>query len=184
VQLDLFPEHDRRAGSNYFRQIAHQFRRATGVRLTRKDTDWVTLAPGAVLTSIDVRLQGIATSRSADVLPEFLTVVEHCKGTYLAASSLPWADRRRFELDVLRAEVLHASADAAPGRGELSVAERLAELALRNDPFCEWAFRALDAAARRGGLVERRRSVYRRAQTALAELEIRPEDIGLQAPRI
>lgn len=184
VQLDLLPEHDRRAGSNYFRQIAHQFRRATGVALSRKDTDWVTLAPGAVLTSIDVRLQSIAACRSGDVLPEFLTLVEQCEGTYLAASSLPWVDRRRFELDVLRAEVLHASADAALGTGDLPVAERLAELALRDDPFCGWAFRALDAAARRSGLAERRRSVYRRAQMALAELEITPEDIGLQAPRI
>jgi hypothetical protein len=30
-----------------------------------------------VLTSIDVRLQSIAASRSGDVLPEFLTFIEH-----------------------------------------------------------------------------------------------------------
>ena len=184
VQLDLFPEHDRRSGSNYFRQIAHQFRRATGVPLTRKDTDWVTLGPGAVLTSVDVRLQSIAANRSSDVLSDFLAVAEHCEGTYLAASSLPWVDRRRFELDVLRGEVLHAAANAALEKGDLAVVERLAESALREDPFCEWAFKALDAAARQSGLVERRRSVYRRAKTALAELELTPEDIGLHPPRL
>lgn len=186
AQLDLFPEHNQKAGSNYFRQIAHQFGRATGVPLMRKDGDWIVLAHGATLTSVDSVLEAIAhrDPSIADPLAEFTSIAEFSEGAYLDASQLPWTDRRRFEIDVLRAKVLEDSAALALEGGDADLAERIAERALNDNPFCEWAFISLDKIASESRLPERRAVVYRRAAAALAELDMRPEDIGLRPPRV
>lgn len=185
IQLELFPEHDQRTGSNYFRQIAHQFRRATGVPLVRVDADSVGLPTDSAIISSDTSLERAVASRISQraTLDELLVLLEHTEGPYLSASSLPWVEQRRAELQVLQASVLQDCAVLALDGRRLDVAERLAECALAEDPFSEEAFRVLDAVAERSGAPERRDIVYRRAKIALAEVGIEPEEIGLNGSR-
>jgi DNA-binding SARP family transcriptional activator len=185
IQLDLFPEHDLHAGGNYFRQVVHQFRRATGIALVRLDHGMIGLPPGVILTSTDAAVEGAASGeiRDRQKLDEVLQLVDRTQGVYLDASTLKWADDRRFELDVLQERLLRACAIQALAFGRFDVSEALARQMLDADPCCEDAFRVLDAAAAQSGRPEQREIVYRKAKAALAEVGVEPEDIGLAAPR-
>jgi DNA-binding SARP family transcriptional activator len=185
IQLDLFPEHDLHAGGNYFRQVVHQFRRATGVALVRIEHGMIGLPPGILLTSTDAAVERAATQqiRERQELDEVLQLVERTQGIYLDASTLKWADDRRFELDVLQERLLRGCATQALAFGRFDVSEVLARRMLNEDPCCEDAFRILDAVAARSGRPEQREIVYRKAKAALAEVGVAPEDIGLAAPR-
>jgi two-component SAPR family response regulator len=184
IQLDLFPEHDLQAGGNYFRQIVHQFRRATGITLVRHHEGMIGLPPGIRLASTDAAIERavaaeINTEQDLDALSNLL---ECTHGEYLAASSLKWADDRRFELDVLQERILQRCATQALEFGRSDISHALALRMLDKDPYCEDAFRILDAVAALSGRPEQREIVYRKAKAALAEVDVEPEDIGLSAP--
>ncbi|WP_319449736.1 MULTISPECIES: hypothetical protein [unclassified Mycobacterium] len=186
IQLDLFPEHDLHAGGNYFRQIVHQFRRATGIALVRHGDGMIGLPPGIRLASTDAAIErAVAGSISTEQqIDELSTLLEQTEGEYLAASSLKWADDRRFELDVLQERLLQMCATQALEFGRSEISQQLALRMLDKDPYCEDAFRILDTVASRSGRPEQREIVYRKAKAALAEVDVKPEDIGLMAPQV
>ena len=182
IGLDLFPEHDLQSGGNYFRQIVHQFRRATGIALVRREGGIIGLPPGVELSSTDAAIEaalttGITTEQEVSSLA---TLLERTQGEYLAASSLKWADDRRFELDVLQEKLLQKGATTALDFGRFDIAHGLATRMLDKDPYCEEAFRILDSLAAQSGRPEQREILYRKAKAALAEVGVEPEDIGLR----
>jgi ATP/maltotriose-dependent transcriptional regulator MalT/DNA-binding SARP family transcriptional activator len=181
IQLDLFPEHDMHSGGNYFRQIVHQFRRATGITLVRQAGGMIGLPQGVRLSSTDAAIEvavstGIGSEEQFDALSDLL---EQTDGEYLAASSLKWADDRRFELDVLQERLLQIYASHALKISRTDISQALAARMLDKDPYSEEAFRLLDAVAAQSGRPEQREIVYRKAKAALAEVGVEPEDIGL-----
>jgi LuxR family transcriptional regulator, maltose regulon positive regulatory protein len=186
IGLDLFPEHDLHSGGNYFRQIVHQFRRATGIALIRRDGGMIGLPPGVRLSSTDAAIETAVTAgiNSEQELDDLHHLLENTDGEYLAASSLKWADDRRFELDVLQEKLLTMCTTQALDFGRVAISQTLATRMLEKDPYSEEAFRILDALAAQSGRPEQREIVYRKAKAALAEVGIEPEDIGLTAPEV
>src|SRR5205085_2924069 len=85
VQLALFPDSDQRTGSNYFRQITHQFRRATGIVLMRYDDNRIGLPPGSTITSIDVELERLVATKSWNdmAIDEITSLLDLAEGSYL-----------------------------------------------------------------------------------------------------
>jgi DNA-binding SARP family transcriptional activator len=181
IQADLFPEQDRRAGGNYFRQVVHQLRRGTGISLARTADDMIAVEPGVLITSTDTELERLLELVKVQpaALPELISVVQHVNGSYLEASGLRWCDQRRFRLELLLTDALLECAELAHKRGQYEEAERLAECILANDRYAEPAFRLLDRIAVDTNRSDRRALVYARAQSAMAEVGLTPEEIGL-----
>jgi LuxR family transcriptional regulator, maltose regulon positive regulatory protein len=145
LQDRIFPETDPRRGGNYFRQVVHKLRRATGFSLDRT-ADGLVRWPAAVrVDSTDLRFDRLlgeaAGLPDAERLARLEDLLSLATGPYLVDSDLEWAEQRRHELEI---RVVEASIDAAGlalriGRPER--ARQAASFAISRDPYCEEAYR-------------------------------------------
>lgn len=109
-----------------------------------------------------------------DALHDALTIP--AAGEYLPAARSTWVDRRREELRSLVDDALIAAAEAAFELGDLRLAERHVQHALRHDPYRETAWRLSMKIAGAMGHDDRVIARYRACQEALAELSVTPAD--------
>ncbi|GAA1850276.1 hypothetical protein GCM10009836_32600 [Pseudonocardia ailaonensis] len=145
LQDRIFPETDPRRGGNYFRQVVHKLRRATGFSLARTADGLVRWPDEVRVDSTDLRFQRLLgeagrlpDDERLDKLEDLLALAI---GPYLVDSDLEWAEQRRHELEI---RVVEAAVDAAGlglriGRPER--ARAAATLAIARDPYCEEAYR-------------------------------------------
>jgi LuxR family transcriptional regulator, maltose regulon positive regulatory protein len=179
LQEELLPEADIRRGANHFRQITHKLRETTGLSLVRRGSrltwpdhlqvDATDLAFERLVTSA----RGVSGAERAARLTEALGLVT---GPFLAYSSLPWVDRRRYQLDVMWEEAVLELGELAIAEGTPAAARSSVEQLLEVNPYSEPAYRLLLRIEAEAGTESSRLAVYRRAVDALHELGFEPDE--------
>ena len=181
LQRRLFPDADQRRGGNHFRQVAHKFREATGIRLDRSATNIITIPQTATLDSTDLQFERLIASAQSLIGEERLAVLRKAlalaEGTYLEGSDLSWAEDRRFYLDVVREDALLETARLCLDLERMGDVRTYAEQLLSANPFSEQAYGLLLQSERTTGSEASRQAVYRRASTALTEIGYKPEEV-------
>jgi DNA-binding SARP family transcriptional activator len=178
LQEALFPDADQRRGGNYFRQVVHKLRQATGFGLARSAKGLVCWPPEVHVDALDVRveraLREAGSLAGRERLDRLRQAVSLATGPYLRDSELEWAEARRFELEVRLGAARVEAAELALELADADVARELAEGAIAADPFSEPAYRVLmsvEAAVGPPGAVL---TVYQRLCESLDELEVEP----------
>jgi DNA-binding SARP family transcriptional activator len=151
INLHLFPESDRRRGSNHFRQIVHQLRKTTGLTLLLGTHGHLRWDPTIVPLSLDANLERGIIEAGRLVGPE-------------------WVSARRFALDVMKVEAELEAARLALEVNEFELARRFAARVLDRDPFVESAYHALIEVELAVGSEPGAQAVYRRSIAAFGEL--------------
>lgn len=178
LQERLFPDADAKRGGNYFRQVVHKMRQATGTELARGPDGLISWPADLQVDSTDRRLERLlaeAGHQAGQARFERLeTAVSLAVGPYLPQSDLDWAESRRFEIEVRCAEARVELARLAFELGRHEDARRWAEEAIAGDEFAEPAYRVLmhveSAIGAPGALL----TVYQRLCAALAEINVEP----------
>ena len=178
LQLQLFPDSDRRRASNHFRQVVHQLRKATGITLTRLPNAY-RVSDDYVFEATDIRLeQELAAARTAtddDRVQRLRASLDRIDGPYLANSELEWVNQRRYELDVLIVEAEIEVMNHLLEQGDVASAQERAELLIARDPYCDEAYRVLIQAHLKAGSNTAARGAYRRACEAMKEIGLTPD---------
>jgi LuxR family transcriptional regulator, maltose regulon positive regulatory protein len=178
LQERLFPDTDPRRGGNYFRQVVHKLRHATGVNLARSSQGHVRWPEELHVDSTDVRferlLSGASRLQGRDRLDQLVATLGLVEGPYLPESELEWVEARRHELEVLIVEAAVDAAQVALTLADFDRARWAATFAIGRDPYCEPAYcvRMRVEASRgspNGVLAE-----YQRLTDALTELDVEP----------
>jgi DNA-binding SARP family transcriptional activator len=178
LQERLFPDTDPRRGGNYFRQVVHKLRHATGVNLARSSQGHVRWPEELHVDSTDVRferlLSGASRLQGRDRLDQLVATLALVEGPYLPESDLEWVEARRHELEVLIVEAAVDAAQVALALADFDRARWAATFAIGRDPYCEPAYcvRMRVEASRgspNGVLAE-----YQRLTDALTELDVEP----------
>ena len=179
LQQKLFPDSDQRRGGNHFRQITHKLRAATGVSLTRFGGSKVTWPANVIVDTADLEFERLARP-GTEMVGQKRTASLHeaaiLSGSYLERSDLAWADERRYELDVLREEVLLELATMYLDEGEFAAARDQCEVLLELDPYNESSYQLMIKAEKEIGTHTSCLAVYRRAVGALRELGLTPTE--------
>lgn len=179
LQQQLFPKSDQRRGGNHFRQITHKLRAATGISLARFGGTKVTWPPNVTVDTADLEFERLLGSGGAEAGEDRIDTLRRAvamSGTYLERSDLPWADERRYQLDVLREEALLELADLCFDHGEPAEARTHCEALLELDPYNESSYVLLLRVEQCLGTPTSRLAVYRRAVKALQELGLAPSE--------
>lgn len=178
LQERLFPDADPRRGGNYFRQVVHKLRQATGVNLARTAQGHVRWADGLYVDSTDLRFErmireayGLRGEERLDRIESTLALVE---GPYLPDSDLEWAEERRHELEVMIVNAAVDAAEEALALGMLDRAKKAASFAINRDPFCESAYRVRMRVEGALGSPHAVLAEFQRLTSALAELGVEP----------
>ncbi|MDA0637744.1 BTAD domain-containing putative transcriptional regulator, partial [Nonomuraea sp. MCN248] len=178
LQERLFPDADPRRGGNYFRQVVHKLRQATGVNLSRTAHGHVRWADGLYVDSTDLRFErmiGDACRLSGEErLDRIESTLELVEGPYLPESELEWAEERRHELEVMIVNAAVDAAEVAFSLGHVERAKHLASLAINRDPFCESAYCVRMRVEGALGSPHAVLAEFQRLTTALAELGVEP----------
>ncbi|GAA1864204.1 hypothetical protein GCM10009836_50670 [Pseudonocardia ailaonensis] len=178
LQERLFPDGDPRRGGNYFRQVVHKLRQATGVSLTRSAQGLVRWPDEVHVDCTDLRFERL-TAEAAELegeerlsrLEATLALVE---GVYLPDSDLEWAEQRRHELEVLIVEAALEAARLAFRLGHTQRARAAATFAIDRDPFCEAAYCVRMQVEAQLGSSHAVLAEYHRLTEALSELGVAP----------
>jgi DNA-binding SARP family transcriptional activator len=178
LQEALFPDADQRRGGNYFRQVVHKLRQATGFGLARSAKGLVCWPSEVHVDAMDVRferaLNEAATLGGRDKLHRLQQAVDLATGPYLRESELEWAEARRFELEVKLVAARVEAAELALELADAESARALAESAIAADPFSEPAYRVLMSVEAAMGPPGAVLTVYQRLCESLNELEVEP----------
>lgn len=179
VQAHLFPESDRRKGSNHFRQVVHQLHKVTGVTLQRLPNSFISWSDGFSVDATDLQFERALVQARAltgeERLSRLLGALDLVDGPYLAASDLEWVCDRRFEFEVLQEEAELEAARLAVELQHYDVARRCAEALLARNPYSEAAYRALIKTEQAMGSEAAVLAVYRRSVAALKEVGLSPD---------
>lgn len=178
LQERLFPDADPRRGGNYFRQVVHKLRRATGVNLARTPHGHVRWADGLYVDSTDLRFERMISEayrlRGEERLERIEATLALVEGPYLPESELEWAEERRHELEVMIVNAAVDAAEVALELGHLERARQAATFAINRDPFCESAYCVRMRVEGALGSPHAVLAEYQRLATALAELGVEP----------
>lgn len=178
LQEQLFPDADQRRGGNYYRQVVHKLRQATGLGLVRTNGGYITWPDDVRVDSTDLRFERLLQEASAlagrDRLLRLQAAVELADGPYLPESDLPWAEARRFELEVVLGEARVEAAQLALDLGEMEVARHLAEQQIDRDPYAETAYEVLMRVESAIGPPGAVLTAYQRLCDSLTELGVEP----------
>lgn len=174
LQRALLPDADRRSGGNHFRQISHQLRELTGLRLIRSEA--MVRMPGDVhLVAADVIFERLVDAANLavgagrrDLLAQAIDTVS---GPYLLKSSLEWAEERRYALEAVLESVTAELAMLYFEAGCYAEASRYAESGLVSNPFNEDMHRVALGAERVLGSEASFRALLDRKRRAMAEAE-------------
>lgn len=181
LQRLLFPDVDQRRGGNYFRQIVHALRKATGISLVRSGTN-IMMWPGHVRAdAADLRFERLCHearhTASEDVrLEGLLEALGLITGPYLEKSDLLWVEERRRELELLQEETFVETSHLLLDAGRELEARDLGERLLELNPYSHPTHRLLLEVERRVGTEASRMAVYRRVVEALKEIALEPDD--------
>jgi DNA-binding SARP family transcriptional activator len=178
LQERLFPDTDPRRGGNYFRQVVHKLRQATGVNLARSAQGQVRWPDEIHVDSTDLRFERLLAEAYAlqgearlERLESTLALVE---GPYLPESELEWAEQRRYELEVLIVEAAVEAAQVALALGHPERARSAATFAITRDPFCESAYCVRMRVEAALGSPHAVLAEFQRLTAALTELGVEP----------
>ncbi|MEV4380960.1 BTAD domain-containing putative transcriptional regulator [Streptosporangium sp. NPDC049644] len=178
LQERLFPDADPRRGGNYFRQVVHKLRQATGVNLARTSQSHVRWADGLYVDSTDLRFERMIKEayglRGAERLERIESTLELVEGPYLPESELEWAEERRHELEVMIVNAAVDAAEVALSLGHLERARQAASFAINRDPFCESAYCVRMQVEGALGAPHAVLAEFQRLTKALAELGVGP----------
>lgn len=187
LQERLFPDADSRRGGNYFRQVVHKLRQATGVNLSRTSHGHVRWADGLYVDSTDLRFERMIGEayrlRGEERLDRIESTLEMVEGPYLPESELEWAEERRHELEVMIVNAAVDAAEVAMSLGFLERARQAATFAINRDPFCESAYCVRMRVESALGQSHAVLAEYQRLTTALAELGVEPTPATRQLVR-
>lgn len=179
LQVRLFPESDRRKGSNHFRQVVHQLRKATTLTLQRVSDSRVAWPDEFVVDAADLRFERAVVQAKALTGRERLERLSSARGLltglYLEASDLEWCRERRYRLDVVQEEAGLEIARLALELHEYDLARTLSEEMLERNPYLDEAYRALIEIELAIGSESAARAVYRRSVESLRELGLSPD---------
>ena len=178
LQERLFPDGDPRRGGNYFRQVVHKLRQATGVSLSRSAQGLVRW-PGEVhVDCTDLRFERLVAEAAELTGDERLEKLESTlalvEGVYLPDSELEWAEQRRHELEVLIVDTALDAARLAFELGHTRRARDAAGFAIDRDPFCEAAYCVRMKVEASLGANHAVLTEFHRLSEALAELGVAP----------
>lgn len=187
LQERLFPDADPRRGGNYFRQVVHKLRQATGVNLARTALGHVCWADGLYVDSTDLRFErmireayGLQGEERLDRIESTLSIVQ---GPYLPESELEWAEERRNELEVMIVDAALEGAQLALSLGFMERAKKAASFAISRDPFCESAYCVRMRVEGALGSSHAVLAEYQRLTAALTELGVEPAQSTRQLVR-
>ncbi|GAA4513380.1 MULTISPECIES: BTAD domain-containing putative transcriptional regulator [Nonomuraea] len=187
LQERLFPDADPRRGGNYFRQVVHKLRQATGVNLSRTAHGHVRWADGLYVDSTDLRFERMIGEayrlRGEERLDCIESTLEMVEGPYLPESELEWAEERRHELEVMIVNAAVDAAQVAVSLGYLERARQAATFAINRDPFCESAYCVRMRVEGALGSPHAVLAEFQRLTTALAELGVEPTPATRQLVR-
>jgi ATP/maltotriose-dependent transcriptional regulator MalT/DNA-binding SARP family transcriptional activator len=182
LQRQLFPNVDQRRGGNHFRQIAHKLHEVTGLRLERDKRGDLHWPAGVNVDSADTRFERLVDEASSAIGDERRERLEAAlalaRGDYLEKSDLPWAEQRRYQIDVIREEALLEVTRLCLDAGAYARAREHAERLLLINAYCDEAYRLLIDIERRIGTESSSRAVYRRGLQALRDLGLPAEGAG------
>ena len=170
VQARVFPDSDQRHGSNYFRQVTHQLRKATGLTFQRSDSfiDW---SADVVVDSYDARFERMVIEARAvggeERLKRLRKALDLVTGPYLPTSELEWVADRSFRLEVLQEDAELELAELAIGLADFPTAASFAEKILAKNPSNPAAYKMLLEVEISSGTRSGALAVYQRAREAL-----------------
>jgi two-component SAPR family response regulator len=151
----------------------------TGLRLGRDDAGLIQWPEGVSVDSVDARFErlvaeaNVITGRERRIrLEESLRLVT---GDYLAKSDLPWAENRRYQIDVIREEALVELISLCVDSGDYVDVREYAEQLLAINAYCDEAYRRLIQVEQAIGTEAAARAAYRRGLRALQDLGLPPE---------
>jgi LuxR family maltose regulon positive regulatory protein len=184
VQAHLFPDSDRRKGSNHFRQVVHQLRKCTTVTLQRLPNNFISWSDGFSVDSADLRFErSLIEARAltgSDRFERFKSALALVDGPYLAASDLDWVCDRRFEFEVLQEEAELEVAHLGLEFEDYESARLHAESLLARNPYSDPAYKTLIQIELAVGSEVGALAVYRRAVDSLREIGLSPDDRMVQ----
>ena len=177
VQLALFPETDRRKGSNHLRQVIYQLRKCTGLTLERKAKDSISWNTDVIARSADIEFES-ALRRAKDLagqerLDKLIVALKLVDGVFMPSSNLEWISVRRDELEVLIEEAEMEISVLAYKLGQFEIARQNCENLLARNPYLTVAYKILMMTEIAVDSQPSILSVYLRAKKA-------HEDIGLE----
>jgi LuxR family transcriptional regulator, maltose regulon positive regulatory protein len=178
IQMLLFPDSDRKRGSNYFRQVVHQLRRTTGLTVQRLPNNLIWWSDGIEVDATDLQFERALHEARAVAGDERLDRLRHAlalaTGPYLPDSELEWAEQRRFELGVLQEDAELEAARLALVASDFELARCCAEATVARNPYAEHAYAILIEIELAVGTGSGALGVYRRAVAALREIQLEP----------
>jgi len=147
VQLALFPETDRRKGSNHLRQVVYQLRKCTGLTLERRARDTISWNADIVARSADNEFES-ALRRAKDLvgqerLDKLTSALKLVNGVFIPGSNLEWVSVRRDELEVLTEEAEMEISVLAYKLGQFDIARQNCESLLARNPYLTVAYKIL-----------------------------------------
>jgi DNA-binding SARP family transcriptional activator/tetratricopeptide (TPR) repeat protein len=176
----LFDCRDDDSTRAYLRQAAHGLRQLLpqGVELLREADTFVLNGTASIETDtmlLQARLASASALVGASRLDATRRVVEeHAGAVYLKGVDCAWVNGRRAELDSTLADARVDTAVAALETNHFPLAASILTGVLEDDPLREQAWRLLMRAAAAQGLEDRVIETYRRCESALGTVGLRP----------
>jgi LuxR family transcriptional regulator, maltose regulon positive regulatory protein len=178
VARQLFPDSEPRQAGNYFRQVTHKLREATGIGIVRRYPNLIVMPDNVALVSADAELEAAIAAPQlswADACALRL-LLDQIHGRYLENSTLPWAELRRHRVEVIEEQARLTLARLQAAQGLHPAAREQCELVLSRNRYSDSAYRLLVSIERASGTEVSCMAVYRRAAEALREIGLRPGD--------
>ena len=177
IARQLFPDSEPGHAGNHFRQVTHKFRVSTGIPVIRRYPNLVALPDSVRLGSADAELESaLAPAGSGDRTGTLAAALGQVQGRYLEDSPLPWAEQRRYRVDVVEEEARLTLARQLAEQGQQPAAREQCELTLTRNRYSDPAYRLLFSIERSTGTEVSCMAVYRRAAEALREIGLAPGD--------
>jgi two-component SAPR family response regulator len=177
IARQLFPDSEPSHAGNHFRQVTHKFRVTTGIPVIRRHPNLVALPDTVRLRSAEADLESaLAGARSRGGAETLRAALGQVRGRYLEDSPLPWAEQRRYRVDVVEEEARLTLARLLADQGQHHAAREQCELTLTRNRFSDPAYRLLFSIERSAGTEVSCMAVYRRAAEALREIGLTPGD--------